>query len=368
MDERPGQQSLYGLLVPEFMPFKNAKGFLTDGPKPLRIFHGRVLWVGEGRILAVRGRKAWSSSDNGRNWRHFGNLHLCWREWLAALHPLSRRLFRRDAHHAVELGCGRYLLCAYRGFHLLDAVAGTTERLTSAWHGSRPLALCRRGGSLYYGEYRSNLVRSPVAVWRSNDGGLSWIRAWTFESVRHVHGVYHDPFEDVLWVTTGDLDAEVGLWRTRDDFRSLERVAGGSQALRVVQLLFTPSAMLFGSDAPGERNQLFRMDRRSGIIKAVQAVEGSVFYGVKSGEICAFGTVVEPSKVNRFRKAVVWLSSDDGDSWHRGMAFAKDWLPTRLFQYGQVLFPAGPGVGNTLWMTPYGARPDQISLCYENLC
>jgi hypothetical protein len=171
-----------------------------------------------------------------------------------------------------------------------------------------------------------------------------------------------------LWVTTGDLDAEAGLWRTRDDFRSLERIAGGSQAFRVVQLLFIPGAVLFGSDAPGEVNHLYRMDRRSGAVRAVQAVEGSVFYGVQTGEICAFGTVVEPSKVNRSREAVVWLSKDGGDSWHRGMAFRKDWLPTRLFQYGQVLFPAGPGDGNTLWLTPYGAQPDQVSLCYERIC
>jgi hypothetical protein len=180
--------------------------------------------------------------------------------------------------------------------------------------------------------------------------------------------VYHDPYEDALWVTTGDEDAEVGLQRTRDDFRSLERIAGGSQTLRVVQLLFTPDAVLFGSDAPSEVNHLYRLDRRSGAIRAVQAVGSSVFYGAQAPEICAFGTMVEPSEVNRSREAVVWLSKDGGDSWHPGMAFPKDWLPPRLFQYGQVLFPAGPGDGNTLWLTPYGARPDQVSLCYERIC
>ena len=341
--------------------------FVIQEIKPQRRFHGRILWAGPDRFLAVRDRTMWSSMDHGKHWRHVGSLHLGWCEWLASLHLWSRRLWRRDVHHAVDLGRGRYLLCAYRGFHVVDAMARTTERLPSAWHGSRPMSLCRRGGSLYYGEYRSNPERFPIAVWRSDDGGASWIRAWTFDSVRHVHGVYHDPHDDALWVTTGDMDAEVGLWRTRDDFRSLGRIAGGSQALRVVQLLFTPTHVLFGSDAPGEVNYLYRMNRRSGAIRAVQKVGESVFYGTQSGEVCAFGTAVEPSEVNRSRETVVWLSKDGGESWHRGMAFRKDWLPMRLFQYGQVLFPAGPGDGNTLWLTPYGAQPDQVSLCYERV-
>jgi len=110
---------------------------------------------------------------------------------------------------------------------------------------------------------------------------------------------------------------------------------------------------------------LYRMDRRSGAVRAVQAVEGPVFYGGQTGEIRAFGTVVEPSEVNRSREAVVWLSKDGGDSWHRGMAFRKDWLPMRLFQYGQVLFPAGPGDGDALWLTPFATQGDQVSLCYD---
>lgn len=272
---------------------------------------------------------------------------------------------RCDAHHAVEIGKGKYLLCAYRGFHLLDANTATAERLPSVWHGSRPLALCQHGASLYYGEYRSNPERSPVNIWRSADVGASWVRAWTFSSVRHVHGVYHDPYEDALWVTTGDLDNEAGLWRTRDDFRTIERVVGGSQELRVVQLLFTPTAILFGSDAPSEVNHLYRMDRRTGVIQKIQTVEGPVFYGTQFGKRYAFGTVVEPSSVNRSQEAAVWLSDDQGGSWNRGIAFRKDFLPARLFQYGQVLFPAGPGDGTSLWLTPYGVQTDQISLNYE---
>lgn len=336
--------------------------------QPQQTFRGRVLWAGKGKLLAVQGRGVWSSLDGGPHWVRQASLSLSWRDRLAALHPWGRRLWRRDSHHAVDLGRGRFLVCGYRGFHLVDTVAAVAERLPGGWHGSRPLALCQRGSSVCYGEYRGNAERSPVAVWRSNDEGRSWERAWTFTTVRHVHGVYHDPYEDSFWVTTGDEDTEAGLWRTRDDFRSLEHVAGGSQALRVVQLLFTQDAVLFGSDAPSERNWLYRMERRSGNIRAVQAVESSVFYGTQAGGMCAFSTAVEPSAVNRSREAVVWLSKDGGESWYRGVAFRKDRLPMRLFQYGQVLFPAGPGDGNTLWLTPYGARPDQVSLCYEASC
>jgi hypothetical protein len=333
-----------------------------------RRFDGRVLWAGADRLIAARGRHLWSSTDQGLTWVPVATLGLSWRERMASVHRWSRRLTRRDVHHAVDLGRDRYLLCAYRGFHLLDLGAGRVERLPAAWRGSRPLVLCRRGDRVYYGEYRNNPERSPVGVWRSDDGGASWSRAWTFQGIRHVHGVFHDPYDDQLWVTTGDRDGESGLWRTGDDFRTLERVAGGCQALRVVQLLFTPAGIVFGSDAPGEGNHLYRLARGSDQIRQRQAVGGPVFYGVQVGDVLVLATVVEPSRVNRGREAVVWLSKDGGESWRPGMSFRKDRLPARLFQYGQVLFPAGPGSGGTLWLTPYGAVPDQVSLCYEGIC
>jgi len=75
-----------------------------------------------------------------------------------------------------------------------------------------------------------------MRVFRSHDGGRNWEVVWTFAGIRHIHTVLAN--EDEIWVTTGDLDEECGIWVTRDEFRTMDRIVGGEQRYRAVQLLF----------------------------------------------------------------------------------------------------------------------------------
>lgn len=137
---------------------------------------------------------------------------------------------------------------------------------------------------VYYGEYRSNSEREPVHIWSLEKDGRKWKSVWHFENIRHVHGVFHDPYTDSIWVTTGDMDQEAGIWRTDDRFISLCRVVGGSQQLRAVQLLFNKDYVYFGSDTPDEKNFIYRMDREGKNLENLTPVGSSVFYGCKVGK------------------------------------------------------------------------------------
>ncbi|MDX2464215.1 MAG: hypothetical protein QNK31_06865, partial [Porticoccus sp.] len=70
----------------------------------------------------------------------------------------------------------------------------------------------------------------------------------------------------------------------------------------------------------------------------------------------------EPSKVNKSKNVVVWASNDKGENWKPIISFQKDIWPMKLFQYGQVRFPAGDNLGPYLWLTPQGTNSDQISM------
>lgn len=334
-------------------------------PPPEKLFQGTVLWASPDLLLAARGTKIFRSLDRGDNWNVVADLKVDALNWAASRQMWLRRLTRRDVHHAVQLDSGRFLVCAYRGFYLLDLSTEVALRLPEKWHGGRPLALCAYKGRPYYGEYRDNRERSPVAVWRSDDEGRTWSQAWKFDGVRHVHGVYHDKYQDAVWVTTGDLDHECGLWCTTDDFRSLERVAGGSQATRIVQPLFTRDAVLFGTDAPMEHNHLYRLDRRTGQITQQMRVDGPVFFGSVIEGACFFSTVVEPGLGHPPPEASVWCSMDQGLTWKRILGFRKDFLSMRWFQYGQVLFPSSQSTSSRLWLTPFATDDHQTSMCYD---
>ncbi|MDN5849337.1 MAG: hypothetical protein L0H63_06800, partial [Nitrococcus sp.] len=90
-------------------------------------------------------------------------------------------------------------------------------------------------------------------------------------------------------------------------------------------------------------------------------VGGPVFYGCKVGQHLFFSTVVEQSAVNRSRWAEVWGSAQGG-SWRLVRRYRKDLWPLKYFQYGQVLFPSGPGDDKHLWCTPMATKQDQQTL------
>jgi hypothetical protein len=185
-----------------------------------------------------------------------------------------------------------------------------------------------------------------------------------FHGVRHVHAVQWDPYEDSLWATTGDEDGECALWRRRAGL-NWERVIGGGQQYRAVQLVFTERAIYFGTDAPGDFNRIYRLDRNTLGVTSLGEVRGPVFYGSRVGDLIFFATVCEPSDISGNRQATVWGGSVGADAFVPLLAFRKDMLPMRLFQYGQVKFPTGGSHSKFLWLTPFATELDQRSLAFQ---
>ena len=323
-------------------------------------FDGIVHHVGPRSYASHRG-VIHRSDDNGHTWQPFARLPLTFRQRLKSSGRLARRLFRAAIHHVVPLADGALVVFGYRRIWTFDARGRCLG--TAALHGSRPLCVAVDQDVVYYGEYRSNAEGSPVHVWASRDGGATWAPVHRFTGVRHVHGVFADPYDEALWITTGDSDRAAGIWRTPDRFGTVERVAGGSQQTRAVQLLFTPAHVHFGSDAPTGVNYIYRLRRNDGTIERLQRVEGPVYYGCRAGGRLFFSTACEPPTLRETREVAVW-SSADGEHWDRVAAFPKDRWPARLFQHGHVLLPAGTGREDTdgVWLTPVATTADQRSL------
>lgn len=324
-------------------------------------FDGIVHYFAGAGGYASRSGEIHHTSDGGRTWAPFALLPLSPAGRLKSAGRLARRLWRATVYHVVPLSDGALVVFGHRAIFRIDPdghCAGSAEL-----RGSRPLCVCADRDVVYYGEYRANPERTPVHVWASSDKGATWCPVYRFRRVRHVHGVFADPYDDALWITTGDTDEEAGLWRTRDRFGTVERVAGGSQQTRVVQLLFTPRHVYFGSDAPDEVNHLYRLHRAGGTIERLQEVKGPVYYGCQAGGRLFFSTACESATLPVTRDVTVW-SSADGERWERFAVFRKDRWPTPLFQHGQVLFPGGPGTpgADGVWLTPFATVGDQRSV------
>ena len=323
-------------------------------------FDGIVHHTGPSSYASRRG-VIYRSENGGRTWRPFARLPLTIPQRLKSSGRLSQRLFRAAVHHVVPLTDGALVVFGYRAIWRFDS--GGRCAGTSALHGSRPLCVTMADGVVYYGEYCANPGGAPVHVWASSDHGANWAPVHRFTGVRHVHGVFRDPYDRALWVTTGDSDAAAGIWRTGDRFETVERVAGGGQQTRAVQLVFTREYVYFGSDAPAGANHLYRLRRTDGAIEQLQPVEGPVYYGCRAGRRLFFSTACEPPTLRETRDVAVWASTD-GERWRRVAVFRKDRWPARLFQHGHVLLAAGPGSGDAdgVWLTPVAAASDQRSI------
>jgi len=275
--------------------------------------------------------------------------------WIKSLFPLARRFFRLGVYHVAGLNDRTLVVMAYRRIYTYDLEKGAINTEVTPICGSRPLALCRMNDSLlYYGEYRCRSKGEGVRVMMSRDGGRGWEVAYTFNGIRHIHGMYQDPYTDSLWVTTGDANEESGIWVTRDLFENIQPVLFGNQQVRAVQLLFTRDHVYFGSDTNREENRIYRLSRKGHTLESLKKVRGPVFYGCCVGNDLFFSTVVEPNTADNYRYAEIW-GAVQGDRWECVARFRKDRWPGKLFQYGQVLFPTGEN-DHALFFTPYATE------------
>jgi hypothetical protein len=200
-------------------------------------------------------------------------------------------------------------------------------------------------GDIYFGEYFMNPDRNPVRIWRVSADLAHWEVAYTFSenTIRHVHGIYVDPFEsETLWITTGDDEGECYLFKTQDRFKHVTRYGDGSQNYRAVRLFFTKDYITWATDSHVEQNYACRIARDSDILEIGQALDGSAWYGTMTRDgLYITCTTVEPGPAIQSNRSRI-LVSRDGFSWQEIHSFKKDfWRPMKVFKYGVISLPSG---------------------------
>jgi hypothetical protein len=322
---------------------------------------GRVLAIHEEIIYCAKGYKIFQSVDNGQTWKIWTTIPVSPLDKFIVLFPLLARLLRKGVHHLVISKKVSVIIANKESYSVIENISQLIEPL----HGSRPMILCKtKTDDIYCGEYHSNPNRNPVSIWNFDIHKNTWKSVWILTGIRHIHGVFDDPYTNSIWVTTGDSNSETGIWKTDDNFTTLQKIVGDSQQFRAVQLLFTKDYIYFGSDTPYEQNYIYRMDREGQNLKKLISVNSSIFYGYKVKDTLFFSTAIEPSRVNKTRYSEVWYS-DNGADWYKLLEFKKDVYPLKFFQYGQVLFPSGESNDKYLYLTPFATEDSNKSIIID---
>jgi hypothetical protein len=276
-------------------------------------------------------------------------------EWWRGLTSRTRLGFRlvRDGFHALTVLASGTLVAAVPGA-VVTLAAGerefrVTHRIT---RGTRPLHIVATPhGHVCWGEYFDNAGREEVHIYGSRDEGASWRVVYTFPrgAVRHVHNVVYDQWGDCVWVLTGDYGDECRVLRASCDLRRVDVVLSGNQQARAVAAVPAADGLYFATDTPVERNFVYRMGR-DGSLAQLAALSSSSIFGCSAGDALFFSTMVEPSAVNPDQNVRVY-GARAGAGWDSLLAWKKDLLPMRFFQYGNAFLPDGENTSGCLAVT-----------------
>ncbi len=298
----------------------------------------------DGTLWATAGRRILKGNER-QGWKPVAVFPARMPRDLFAWPRLAQRAARADKCNVFVNSAGNTL--GIRGGSVYTIEQGAVHRLIDI-QGDCVLhrGICEGvDGFAYFGEYFMNPERVPVRIWQVDAALKSAFIAHEFaaNTIRHVHGVYRDPFDaQALWVTVGDFAGECYLLQTRDGFKTLKQYGEGTQLWRAVALYFTEAHVSWLTDSNLEQNYACRMDRKTGKLEVGQQIDCPGWYGATTieGLSVGFTTVERGPGVKRNESCV--LVSNDGFDWREAMTFKKDpYRPVQLFKYGVISCPSG---------------------------
>ena len=316
-----------------------------------------VLNINDSVIYAAKGYKIYKSFDETKTWELDGIVNDFKFSNLARVR-LSARLFRAEITDLLVLKDGSRMLIGKKGIFVAQKDSKEYKKTFSIPRGTRPLNICEGAdGVVYFGEYLRNNERTPVHIYHSHDSGVTWKICYTFKenSIRHVHGIFYDKFEDKIWFATGDLDGECIIGNTSNDFQEVHIFKEGGQKYRTVQLFFFKDFIIYGTDTEYEKNYIYKINRINGTEERMQNVQGSVMSGITYEDNVVISTTVEPSDVNTDLYSHIWFSND-GVNWKELCSFEKDFFDQKYFQYGRVRFPRNAMMDNKFYLTGHALK------------
>jgi hypothetical protein len=199
-------------------------------------------------------------------------------------------------------------------------------------------------GRVYLGEYWLNRERQAVRLWRSDDDGLGWqpVHTWPAGTIRHIHFVQFDPYEQLIWVGTGDADSECHISYSRDGGVSFKAIGGGSQLWRAVSLLFTPEAIFWGTDIgidhDDQPNYLVRWERSAQMLQKLMPIDGPAYYSAQAADgTWAIGTAVEGGRNEADGRVHLYLTRDQ-HNWNNLRLWPR-WQAPGVFGPATITFP-----------------------------
>lgn len=326
-----------------------------------KLTKGRALYVTPDTVWIAKGMTFFGMTYDGKvstpKYRIGGKL-----ERTIGFFRLSRQALRIGIHHLLPLKNGNILVSAKRRTYILNS-NGQVVNIFQGYQGNKPghQGVCLTpDGTIIFGEYLLNTDRSKaVNLYRSVDNGATFeiIKTFAPGEIRHIHFIKWDPYDHCLWLGTGDYgdnNNENRLYRSFDNGDTWELIGFGSQDWRAIGICFTPTHLVWGTDAGScpDTVHLVRMSRETHSLEILEDFEGPC-HGCASyaDSRLFFSTGVEGGENEKDRTSR--LKVLDGSNTQTILELTKDIWPL-IVQYGVMRFPLGTDSCNRVVFTAMG--------------
>jgi hypothetical protein len=300
-----------------------------------------VEWAEQGSYILSRQNRLFLSPDLRPPFSPLTKIDApAWRK-VAAKFRLGQRLLRFMVTNVLPLANGDL-------FVTFDRAVGIVRRgrytplpgLVRPCRVLRGAAAVDGSGDVFFGEYLANAEHGEMRVYRFDAaaGRLEPVHVFAPGTIRHVHGLYHDPATNAIYCLTGDNAAECRMLRSTDGCRSFETVGAGDESWRAVSMLFDDDSIYYGTDAEFRENQIYQLDRQTSERSVMGEVSGTVFYSKRMGDDLFFTTTAEAAPSQKENVAAVWHIGPHG-TLTEVARFAKDRWHKGLFMFGTIHFP-----------------------------
>lgn len=313
-----------------------------------KITSGRALYVTPDTIWIAKGMTFYGISYDGKRKTPKYTVGTAFERFVGRFR-LCRQALRVGIHHLLPLNDGNILVSLKRRTLILSP-EGNIVNTFDTYQGNKPghQGICvTPKGIIFFAEYLLNSDRTKaVNLYRSDDNGMTFDIVKTFPAgdIRHLHFVKWDPYEECLWLGTGDYgkdNMENRLYRSDDNGGTWTLIGSGSQDWRAIGVCFTPDYLVWGTDAGScpDTVHLVRMERQTKQLDVLEDMEGPC-HGCatfKDGRVL-FSTGVEGGENEK--DALARLKLFNGKSTDELWKRRKDIWPL-IVQYGVMRFPLG---------------------------
>ena len=272
---------------------------------------------------------------------------LQWYFFIFSKFRILRRLFRLDKSNVVLNSKKNGVIILYQKYIYFYSLKKKKLNIVSKLKNHRnvlhnSIAVTKNG--IFFGEYGPNRYKTKVPVWASFNDGRNWKIIYNFpsKSIKHIHGIYNDPFENNLWITTGDSNGECYLFKVPNKkFSNIIQYGDGTQKWRAVSLLFKKNYIIWGMDSPLQTSNLQIFNKKTKKLKKGCSFPGPVWYSKAfSDKSAILQTSVEIGDGVKSNYSSLFYSKDL-ISWSEICKFKKDILPKKLFKFGVIAFSEG---------------------------